>query len=79
MQARESLDNNTDISGSMVKITRTLNNIKPLMSKQSEYIKNFLQSNETNDQSSKESETRRYVSRICDIILNEVNEIVAVA
>ena len=63
----------------MVKITRTLNNIKPLMSKQSEYIKNFLQSNETNDQSSKESETRRYVSRICDIILNEVNEIVAVA
>lgn len=53
VQARESLDNNTDISGSMVKITRTLNSIKPLMSKQSEYIKNFLQSNETNDQSSK--------------------------
>jgi hypothetical protein len=37
----------------MVKITRTLNTIKPLMTKQSEYIKNFLQSSETNDLSSK--------------------------
>lgn len=53
VQARESLESNADISGSMVKITRTLNTIKPLLGKQGEYIKNFLQSNETNDQSSK--------------------------
>lgn len=33
--ARESLEKNSDISGSMVKITRTLNNIKPLMTRQS--------------------------------------------
>ena len=39
----------------MVKITRTLNAIKPLMSKQSEYIKTFLQGNEATDQTSKES------------------------
>lgn len=48
------------------------------MSKQSEYIKNFLQGSENNDQGSKESENRRYISRICDIILNEVNELLAV-
>ncbi len=51
--ARESLEKNSDISGSMVKITRTLNNIKPMMTRQSEYIKNFLQASETNDISSK--------------------------
>ena len=59
-----------DISGSMVHVSHALNNIKPLMTKQTEYIKNFLQSNSGNDLNSKESETRRYVSRICDISLN---------
>ncbi len=53
VEARASLESNIDISGSLVKITRTLGNMKPLMTKQSEYIKNFLQSSETNDQNSK--------------------------
>jgi len=55
VEARESLEKNVDISGSMVKITRTLNNVQPLMNKQTQYIKNFLQGNEANDPSSKES------------------------
>jgi hypothetical protein len=79
VEAREALEDNADISGSMVKITRTLNNIKPLMAKQSEYIKTFLQGSEATDQTSKESESRRYIARICDIILNEVNEVLSAA
>ena len=42
-QAREALESNADISGSMVKINRTMNKIQPLMDKQTEYIKTFLQ------------------------------------
>jgi hypothetical protein len=74
-EGRESLEAYTDISGSMVKVSRALNNIKPLMLRQTEYIKNFLQAGTASDNSSKESETRRYVSRICDISLNEMTEL----
>lgn len=63
----------------MVKITRSLNNVQPLMNKQTQYIKNFLQSGETNDATSKESESRRYVARICDITIGEMTELLGAA
>lgn len=50
-----------------------------MMTKQGEYIKNFLQGNQASDQSSKQSQNRRYISRISDIVLNDVNEIIVVA
>jgi hypothetical protein len=79
VQARESLENNEDISGSMVKITRALNNVQPLMNKQTQYIKNFLQGNEASDPTSKESESRRYIARICDITIGEMTELLNAA
>lgn len=39
----------------MVKLAETMSNLKPLMSKQTEYIKNFLQSQATSGTSSQES------------------------
>lgn len=57
----------------MVKTFRALNNIKPLLAKQSENIRNFLQPSENNDQSSKESENRRYTNRISEIAFSEFN------
>lgn len=53
VQARESLETNNDISGTMVKINNSLNSIKPLMVRQTEFIKNFLQTNTTSDSTSK--------------------------
>jgi hypothetical protein len=52
-EARDSLDVRNDISGSIVKINNTLNSIKPLMARQTDYIKTFLQGTTTNDSSSK--------------------------
>ncbi len=53
VQARESLETNNDISGTMVKINNSLNSIKPLMVRQTEFIKTFLQTNTTSDSTSK--------------------------
>ena len=59
----------------MVKLAETMNNLQPLMNKQNQYIKNFLQTQATSGNSSPESEIRRYVNRVFDISVNEINSL----
>ena len=63
--ARQGIEKATDVSGSMVKLHKTLNNIKPLLQNQETYIKNFFNSQESSSTENKQSENRRNLNRIC--------------
>lgn len=62
----------------MVKLGKTFNAIKPLLKMQGDYLKNFLGLQQNEDAASKESETRRYISRICEITLSEITDLIAI-
>ena len=52
-QISEAINKSHDVSGSMVKLHKTMDRVQPLIGKQTQYIKNFFQSQHTTDDTSK--------------------------
>lgn len=78
VEASEAIDRGNDISGSYVKLNKTMDRIQPLLHRQESFIKNFFTQESNVSAENSDSDLRRYVNRISEIAISDIGELLSV-